>query len=63
MAKVKTTFFCIQTKKKYFRGQEYDGTRTDLAHLLESEEVADPPKEEKKEKLPKRPARRKKTKK
>ena len=43
--KVVKTFFCIQTKKKYFPGDEYKGKRKDLGHLLES---VKPPKKEKK---------------
>lgn len=34
--KVLKDFFCIVEKKNYKEGQEYDGNRKDIPHLLES---------------------------
>ncbi len=47
MRKVKTDFFCIKTKKKYKKGDDYKGKRTDINHVLEPEEVQKPKKENK----------------
>lgn len=33
--KVIKRFYCIETKKSYNIGDEYDGDRKDIAHLLE----------------------------
>jgi len=36
MAKVKKTFYCIKEGKKYFKGDQYKGKRTDLGKHLEA---------------------------
>ena len=59
MAKVKQTFFCTETKRKYFKGDEYDGDRKDLSHVVEYEDKSVQPTT----KTKKRPARRRKTRK
>lgn len=33
--KVKESFFCIESKKNYVKGSNYDGNRKDIDHLLE----------------------------
>ena len=33
--KVVKTFYCIKTKKKYFKGDDYKGSRKDLVDYLE----------------------------
>lgn len=55
MAKVKRTFFCIKEKKTYRAGDEYNGERKDLSHVLEMEDKSIVPKT----KTKKRPAKRK----
>jgi hypothetical protein len=58
MAKVKKQFFCIQEKRTYYAGDEYEGKRKDLAHVLEYEDKSITPKRK-----TKRVGRPKKTKK
>lgn len=44
MAKVIKDFFCIETKVSYKVGDEYNGSRTDLGHVLEQKEEKAPKK-------------------
>ena len=34
--KVKVNFYCIESRKRYFKGDDYDGSRKDLSHVLEA---------------------------
>ena len=44
MTKVAKQFFCTKEKKTYYKGDEYDGGRKDLSHVLEMEDKAIVPK-------------------
>lgn len=39
--KVLKDFFCTKERKKYKRGDEYTGSRTDINHLLEQPKKED----------------------
>ena len=44
MTKVKKQFFCVQERKTYYVGDEYNGKRKDLSHVLEMEDKSITPK-------------------